>query len=505
MGIKTSIKNIVTDSYLYKKHQQLQKKQFTVVNSILISLAFIAVVFTIYKLTFFIQNRELAMFLTILISTLFFSTITTKIYKKNIDNLKCSHQQIQKQQLKLHSQLYTNPQTLSPNQYALEEYLKSSKKNLSLMLLDIDAFDNITSEFGKQFSDKIIQQVYHTLDTLTSNEIPLFHLSQHRFAYVVDSKELNKDISLAKSIKALFENLHLTSENIDIFITLSIGIARKNNEKIIINANSALTEIKLNGRNGYKLFDNSTVYEKQYKNNIYWAKRIKEIILENNLIVHYQPIVNNQTKKIEKYECLVRAVDDKETISPNFFLEVAKSRGYLKNITKIIIDKSFKEFQNNNFEFSINITEDDLADKEIVGFLKYKIDQYVINPKRVYLEILESVTSLQSIHSEEIFREFKKMGFNIAIDDFGTKTSNFSRVLELNVDIIKIDGSFIKNLDVDENSVKIVETIVSFAKKIDAKTTAEFVHNKEIYEIVKALGVDYSQGYYFSKPLPKPQ
>jgi len=505
MNIKIKTKNNTLHSYLYKKYQHMQKEQSILINSLLISTTFIIVVLGFYQFTFFIKNRELAMLITISINSLFFSFIITKIYKNHISKLKQSYKKIQKQQFKLHSQLRTNPNTLSPNKYALEEYLKTAEKNLSLMILDIDAFDNITSEFGKQFSDQIIRQVYHTLETLTTQDILLFHFSQGRFAYVINSSTKDKDISLAKSIKSLFENLHLTSENIDIFITFSIGIARNNNEKILINANSSLTDIKLNGKNGYKLFDNSTAYEKQYKNNIYWAKRIKEIILENNLIVYYQPIVNNKTKKIEKYECLVRAIDDKETISPHFFLEVAKNRGYLKNITKIIIDKSFKAFENNNIEFSINITEDDLEDQEIVEFLKYKINQYNINPNRVYLEILESVTSLQSVQSEKIFEEFKKMGFHIAIDDFGTKTSNFSRVLELNVDIIKIDGSFIKNLDIDENSVKIVETIVSFAKKINAKTIAEFVHNEDIYNIVKEIGVDYSQGYYFSEPIPKPQ
>jgi len=138
-----------------------------------------------------------------------------------------------------------------------------------------------------------------------------------------------------------------------------------------------------------------------------------------------------------------------------------------------------------------------------MNVFKYKIKQYNIDPSRVFLEILESVTSLQSPESEKIFKEFKKIGFNISIDDFGTETSNFSRILSLDTDIIKIDGSFIKNLDTDENSVKIVETIVSFAQKIDAKTIAEFVHNEKIFNIVKDLGVDYSQGYYFSAPLPQ--
>jgi diguanylate cyclase (GGDEF)-like protein len=467
--------------------------------------ATIVTTYTLYILPFVdihLESRELAMSTAAYICIAIFSAYTAKEHEKSIANLKESNHKVQKQQLELHSQLRSNPFTKLPNQYALEEYLLNSDNDISLIILEVDAFDTITSEFGKPFSDQIVKQVYQTLEHFTANHMILFHLFTERFAFVIQNCD-NKDINLAKSIKSLFENLHLTHEEIDISITFSIGIARRNSDKIILQANSALTDVKIEGKNGYKLFDNGAAYEKQQKNNIYWAKRIKEIIMEDNLIVYYQPIVNNKTQKTEKYECLVRAIDNEKIVPPYFFLEVAQTRGYLKNITKIIIDKSFRTFQNSHFDFSINLTQEDLKDEDIVNFLRYKVEQYNINPSRVYLEILENVTSLHSKESGEIFKAFKKIGFKISIDDFGTETSNFSRVLSIDADVIKIDGSFIKNLDNDKNSVKIVETIVSFAQKIGAKTIAEFVHNEEIFNIVKDLGVDYSQGYYFSPPLPQ--
>jgi diguanylate cyclase (GGDEF)-like protein len=450
-----------------------------------------------------LENKELAMSTAAYICVAIFSAYATKENEKSIKDLKESNQKVQKHQQQLYLQLRSNPFTKLPNLYALEEYLGTSKNDISLIILDIDAFDTITSEFGKPFSDQIIKQVHQTLESFTSNKTVLFHLFTDRFAFVLQNIDHDQDIKLAKSIKALFENIHLNHKEIDISITLSMGIARENSDKIILQANSALTEVKLQGKNGYKLFDNGIEYEEKQKNNIYWAKRIKEIIMEDNLVVYYQPIVNNKTQKTEKYECLVRAIDDDKIIPPYFFLDVAQTRGYLKNITKIIIDKSFRAFENSKFDFSINLTQDDLKDEDIVNFLRYKVDQYNIDPSRVYLEILESVTSLHSKESEKIFKEFKEIGFKISIDDFGAESSNFSRVLTIDADVIKIDGSFIKNLDTDKNSLKIVETIVLFAKKIGAVTIAEFVHNEEIFNIVKELGVDYSQGYYFSPPLPQ--
>ncbi len=450
-----------------------------------------------------LENKELAMSTAAYICIAIFSAYAAKEHEKSISSLKESNHKVKKQQLELHSQLRSNPFTKLPNQYALEEYITTSQSNISLVILDIDAFDTITSEFGKSFSDQMISQIHYTLESFTANHLTLFHLFTDRFAFVIQDYSSDQDINLAKSIKSLFENLHLNHQDIDISITFSIGIARENSEKIILQANSAVTDVKLEGKNGYKLFDNGIAYEEEQKNNIYWAKRIKEIIMEDNLIVYYQPIVNNKTQKTEKYECLVRAIDNDKIVPPFFFLEVAQTRGYLKNITKIIIDKSFRAFQHSHFDFSINLTQDDLKDQDIVNFLRYKIQQYNINPSKVYLEILENVNSLHSQESIEIFKAFKKIGFKIAIDDFGTETSNFSRVLSIDADVIKIDGAFIKNLDTDENSLKIVETIVSFAKKINAVTIAEYVHNEDIFHIVKDLGVDYSQGYYFSPPLPQ--
>ena len=470
------------------------------------SATIILTIYTLYLLPFVdihLESRELTMSTIAYICIASFSAYAAKAHENSILSLQKSNKKIKKQQQELYNQLRFNPFSKLPNQYALEEYLETEKNDISLVVLDIDAFDTITSEFGKPFSDQIIMQVHQILNSLTANHVILFHLFSNRFAFILKNYNNNQDIMLAKSTKSLFENLHLTHQDIDISITFSIGIARESSEKIILQANSALNDVKLQGKNGHKLFDNGAEYEKQQKNNIYWAKRIKEIIMEDNLIVYYQPIVNNKTMQTEKYECLARAIDNDKIIPPYFFLEVAQTRGYLKNITKIVIDKSFRAFQNSHFDFSINITQDDLKDADIINFLRYKIEQYDIEPSRVYLEILESVTSLHSKETEEIFKEFKKIGFKIAIDDFGTETSNFSRVLSIDADIIKIDGAFIKNLDSDENSVKIVETIVSFAKKIGAKTIAEFVHNEEIFHIVRDIGVDYSQGYYFSPPLPQ--
>jgi EAL domain-containing protein (putative c-di-GMP-specific phosphodiesterase class I) len=168
-----------------------------------------------------------------------------------------------------------------------------------------------------------------------------------------------------------------------------------------------------------------------------------------------------------------------------------------------VIDKSFKTFSKNDFDFSINITDQDLSENYLVDYLWAKAKEYNIKPNRVFLEVLENINYQDSHDSSLQFEKLRELGFRLAIDDFGAEASNLSRLLTLKADIIKIDGQFVKNLDSDKDSILIVETVVSLAKKMGVKTVAEFVHNEEIYAVVQELGVDFSQGFYFSPPLPQ--
>ena len=168
-----------------------------------------------------------------------------------------------------------------------------------------------------------------------------------------------------------------------------------------------------------------------------------------------------------------------------------------------MIEKSFKEFENLPFEFSINISYEDIEDKNFLNFIKYKLQKYDV-AKRVVWEILED----EGVKSYDVLfdfiKEVKALGCKVAIDDFGSGYSNFEHLLRMDVDYLKIDASLIKYVATDENSYKVVKTIVEFANSLNLKTIAEYVENEEILKITKKLGVDFSQGYHFSAPISKP-
>jgi len=192
-------------------------------------------------------------------------------------------------------------------------------------------------------------------------------------------------------------------------------------------------------------------------------------------------------------------LQNKKIISPLLFIPISKNIKVYDIVTKTIIDKSFETFENNNFEFNINLSIDDIMSGKIFRFIIDKLKNSKA-ANRVTFELLESEAVQDFKKVERFINEIKRYGAKIAIDDFGSGYSNFSYLTKIDADYIKIDGSLIANIDVDKTSVLIVETIVGFAKKLGIKTVAEYVHSSVIMDKVKSLGIDYSQGFYIDEP-----
>lgn len=200
---------------------------------------------------------------------------------------------------------------------------------------------------------------------------------------------------------------------------------------------------------------------------------------------------------------MVRLKDGDKVVSPYFFLDISKKSNQYAQITKTVIKKACKTFSNLPYEFSVNISYEDIEDPEFYDFIKEVVTKNQVE-KKIVFEILED----ENVKNYDILIEFvdkvKELGCKVAIDDFGSGYSNFEHLLKMNIDYLKIDASLIKNIAKDESSYKITKTIVDFAKSLQLKTIAEFVENKEIFDIVKELECDFSQGYYFSAPLKNP-
>ena len=227
---------------------------------------------------------------------------------------------------------------------------------------------------------------------------------------------------------------------------------------------------------------------------------LRKAINTYNIVSYFQPIVNNQTQKIEKYESLVRLIDEENNIvSPYFFLETAKEGKYYNEITSIVLKNSFRALFYTDMGISINLSTLDMTQESTIKEFCELLERYKTETHRITVEIIEDDEVDDLAVTQEFITYIKSKGVHIAIDDFGKGFSNFSRILEYEPDYIKIDGSLVRNIESNRASKNMVETIVYFSKKQGIKTIAEYVENENIYKLLCDMGVDYSQGYYFGK------
>lgn len=391
-----------------------------------------------------------------------------------------------------------------PNRNQLIEDINNESQETYryLALLNIDSFKDINDFYGHKAGDKILKDFtlffvnkcpygYSKIYKLPSDEFAIFlNTKKERVEFVPNVSNI---ISLIDKYKFIFENN-------EIFITVSCGISF-NRPDLLTTADIALKKAKKDNKS-VVVYDETMDISKKIIKNTENIELLRDAIKNDNIRAFYQPIYNVLEERIEKYECLVRIVQDDGTIVlPYRFLDVAiKSKQYF-HITKIMITKSFEFFKDKDFEFSINLSILDMTNGDMIKFITTSLQNFS-DPKRVVFEILENVELRNYEEIKSFIKVIKRFGCKFAIDDFGSGYSNFSHVYELNVDYLKIDSSLVKHIATNENSRIITKTIISFASSLGLKTIAEYVEDKESLDILEEMGVDYIQGYYIGKPSP---
>ena len=396
--------------------------------------------------------------------------------------------------------LYTTDElTGLANYQKLKTDLQDNKEK-TLLLLNIDNFEMINNAFGVEVGDSVLQEAGKLLKLFSSDGEGLYRIHGDEYAALLNSGDIEFGRDKALEIRAFFSQHKIFINDAQIEISFTIGIAVGRNIDMLKNAKIAIREIHAFGKDRIQCYNENSRFLMEQKETRLWIDRSKEAIKKDLFVPYFQPIFDNSANTITKYECLARMLLGNEVIFPAKFIEPAKLSGLLPGITRVMVDKSFEYFSSKEGKFSVNIGNYDIKEGYLYQFLLQKLDKYGIDPSRVTLEVLETISVQDAKESLEQLRELKKLGFSLAIDDFGTESSNFSRLLDMEVEYIKIDGSFIKYLDTDESSQKITASIVAFARSIGAKVIAEFVHNEAVFEAVKSYGIEYSQGYFIGQP-----
>jgi diguanylate cyclase (GGDEF)-like protein len=397
--------------------------------------------------------------------------------------------------------LYLDTLTQLPNRNRMKKDLSVSGDKL-MALINIDRFSTLNDLYGESNGDKILLKMTEYIKSFFIDNCKCYRIEADKFAVIIDNNCYTSQTLQDKFIKFnhFLDNNHIDigDDIVDVNVTIGIAYSPANlvynhTQRAIYYARKKLLPILI--------YDKSYNLKKTFKDNILWVKRLKDGLYNNKFRASYQPIIDNKTQKIYKYEALIRYIsDDGELIAPCRFLDIAKKARLFPHIIRVMIEDVFRFIRDKGQRVAINISFDDIVTENTIKYIKEILE---INKDYTYLldfELLES----EEIKDFKVVKDFismvKTYNCNVGVDDFGAGYSNFNMLVELDVDFVKIDASLIKDI-VNNKKFKIIsKTIAEFCKQLELKTVAEFVSSKEIYEEVCLLGIDYSQGYYFGEP-----
>lgn len=401
-------------------------------------------------------------------------------------------------------ELFVDKLTNLPNRNKLKKDLNQTDDVL-MTFFDIDGFLTLNDLFGEEIGDGILVELSYKLkEHFPANEYSVYKLDVDKFVVVAvnSGKSVEEFYKYTKSFINKIENQSFLVNENEIDINLTVGVSHANGALAYKYAQRTITYARTKLRK-IMIYNDSFNIHQSFENNIKWLKQLKNGFKENKFQAYFQPIVDTQTKEIYKYEALIRYIDENgNEVGPYNFLDIAKKTKQYPNIIKVILKDALKLIKEKNKKVSINISYADISNKNTTKYIyDFLTAQSIEHTKLLSFEILESEEIVDFEEVSRFISEVKKFECTVGIDDFGAGYSNFHLLSKLKISFIKIDGSLIQNIHNSKDLEIIVKTISNIAKEFNVKTVAEFVANEEIYNKVKELNIDYSQGFYFDKPI----
>ncbi|RXJ68135.1 hypothetical protein CRV08_07705 [Halarcobacter ebronensis] len=372
-----------------------------------------------------------------------------------------------------------------------------------LYMKDINAFygfkngDYILSQLCKLLKNKIKRDINHCLEKSSCIEIKKSHVDV--FTITIFDDLVETDILKIKNI--IFDNIvgsefKILNSKVAIDIDITIGCSKGEDKDLLVYAERALHNAKMN-------YIHFMYYDaKLYKNQLVNEELVKTLhrnIEEKKVEPYFQPIMDNKTQQITKYEALMRIYDNEgNIIMPQAFIEKARKYRLFNKLMELLILKVIEYIKLYKISVSINLDYTDILNPTMKNLIIENLRNDDIG-HYLTIEILESKKISNYYLVNEFINDLKAYDVKIAIDDFGSGFSNYEHILNINTDYIKLDGSLIKKID-ENVYYNLVKSIVLFCKEQNIKVVAEFVSDLRIHRYVKSLDIDYSQGYYIGKP-----
>ena len=402
----------------------------------------------------------------------------------------------------------------------LEQNIKRAKRNKyigAVFFMDLDNFKNINDSLGHPVGDRLIHQVGNRLVAEFREEDTVGRLGGDEFLVLLPDLGENlvqaetKAGELAKKIRSCFSSPFVVDGH-ELFVKPSIGISffpeqGSSADELLKQADTAMYQAKSEGGDTFCFYHQDM--QNQVNKRVSIEKELRDALMHDNLVIHYQPQVNIEGV-ITGLEALVRWNHPvKGMIPPDDFIYVAEASGLIAPMGLWIIRKAFEDFNAltktvlpGNCRLSLNVSVRQMYEDDFVQEIKKLIKRTGVNPYLITLEVTESIMIGKIEDSLDKMLALQKLGIEFSIDDFGTGYSSLQYLKELPFAEIKIDRSFVKNIELNESEAELVITIIAMANSLKLRIVAEGVETREQYEFLLNNGCELYQGYLFSKPLP---
>ncbi|MGV7220734.1 MAG: EAL domain-containing protein [Nitrospinales bacterium] len=418
---------------------------------------------------------------------------------------------------KIINMAYYDALTSLPNRNLMDDRLKmalaQADRNdgmLAVLLLDMDNFKVINDTMGHQMGDKLLQEVAQRLKACLRKEDTIARMGGDEFVVILTGLLNENDASqLAKKILDSLKKPFKIYPH-EIFTTFSIGISfyptdGKDPQALLMNADAAMYKAKEGGKNTFKVYNPSLVFQATRKRVL--ESGLRRALDNNEFVLYYQPKLDVKTKKWMGVEALLRwEVPFTGLISPGEFIPVAEDSRLIIPIGEWVLRtackqmKAWEEMGLPPLSMAVNLSGHQFIQKNLVDMIKDIIKETHINANYLELELTESLLMENSEEAISKLRSLDKMGIHLSIDDFGTGYSSLQYLKNLPIHALKIDQSFVQDLATEANVV-ITRAIVSLAKTLKLKTIVEGVETEEQRKFMESLGCDILQGYFFGKPM----
>lgn len=412
-----------------------------------------------------------------------------------------------------------------PNRRKFENLLENILQNKETVkngchvvgYIDLDQFKLVNDTVGHAAGDELLKKLAADLQALTPENIEIARLGGDEFGFISTKWQINGATEVAKLFHEFFQSyFYQTNENL-FSIRASIGLTTIKPDHATIN--DVLSEVDIAcytakdaGRNGYIIYDAEDLETKQREGEMLYLPMLQTALQDNRFALYTQPIVStdgDKSQPIHHYECLLRLIDeDGSVITPYKFILAAERYDLINDIDRWVIENAFTQISElkgtalENTIFSINLSGQSAVDPSMPDFIDSMLAEHNIISSTICFELTETAVISNFSQAQKLIAFLRHRGCTIALDDFGAGASSFGYLKNLEVDYLKIDGQFVKEMTSNKVDFEMVRSMNAVGGALGIKTIAEFVESEEVMQSLASINVDYAQGYFIGKPSP---